>query len=222
MICAVTCTLISDRQLTLCDRDTASKLHKPRQSRSKLFHHLPYCEGRRRPHDLLMSMTDTRRDEVLGSRQQIASDICALVARGGDGVPACVARKPRQTCRSIGSDRLISDRAQTGGWATRWEIGSQNTLSLAMPLRCLRTVLRRLRGQVDKAQGDSKMRRQREMQGWPGTRAPESDASVNLQVIARCSLDQLAGPVDLIRDAQELLALVATFEQPPQRRRRFL
>ena len=29
---------------------------------------------------------------------------------------------------------------------------------------------------------------------------------------------QLAGPVDLVRDAQELLALVATFEQPPQRR----
>jgi hypothetical protein len=37
-----------------------------------------------------------------------------------------------------------------------------------------------------------------------------------------CSRGQLAGPVDLVRDAQELLALVATFEQPPQRLRRVL
>ena len=68
-------------------------------------------------------------------------------------------------------------------------LGFRTTLSLACLSHRLRTVLGRLRGQVDNAQGDSKMRRQREMQGWPGTRFPEGEGSLTrksvLQVTAR-------------------------------------
>jgi hypothetical protein len=65
-------------------------------------------------------------------------------------------------------------------------IGLPKHAVLACLTRCLGTVLRRLRGQVDNAQGDSKMRRQREMQGWPRTRVPKSDASLT-QFAGNCT-----------------------------------
>jgi hypothetical protein len=67
-----------------------------------------------------------------------------------------------------GNGRLGEEPAG-GDWAPETRCpGMSYTLS--------QTVLRRLWGQVDKAQGDSKMRRERAVQGWPGTRFPEGDA----------------------------------------------
>lgn len=111
-------------------------------------------------------------------RRSIASGVRCSELGGGDGVPERAARKSGQTRPSRGSYLQVSNRAVTDGSAKsrREGIRLPKHAVLACLSRCLRTVLGRLRGQVDKAQGDSKMRRQREMQGWPGTRFPEERA----------------------------------------------
>jgi hypothetical protein len=75
----------------------------------------------------------------------------------------------RASRRSRGSYRQVSKRALTV--RLRGEPGglcSRNTLSLARPLTCLRTVPVRFRGHVGQAEADSKMSRQREMRGGEG------------------------------------------------------
>ena len=91
--------------------------------------------------------------------------------------------------------RLGTTRVTDGSAKSRQEvIGFPKHAVLACPTRCLETDLGRLRGQVDKAQGDSKMSRQREMQGWPGTRFPRATHHCYKfagNCTRRCSSDQL-------------------------------
>ena len=67
--------------------------------------------------------------------------------------------------------------------------------------------------------------RERENAARIETWFPEGDAPLTyLQIIAHKAAPEASSPArrDLLRDTQELLAPVATFEQPPQRRRRII
>jgi hypothetical protein len=111
------------------------------------------------------------------------------LAEAGSDVPAFVARwrrrRPGARSQEAGANLSLMrfrlkacDSALTDGSAKsrREGIALPKHAVLACLSRCLRTVLRRSRGQVDNARSASKMSRERGTQGWRGTRFPESNA----------------------------------------------